>query len=633
MTLGLIARADDGGLGAQTLEAWRHLQPAKTLIVLTDHESRGRAHPERFNTGEVRTTPWMPTRRDLVWLFDGIRTLYSAETFYGAHAAAQRAGIRTVLHANPEMHAGDAPDVTLAATGWRLDLLHEPRVLPFPVARDRLPFRRRTHATTLYHVTSNAMRDRNGTQLLLAALDHITSPCRLLIRGGTPQTVRHGHVDVEWLGHYDGPYWQAWPDDADVLVLPRRFGGLCLPMQEAASLGMPVVTLDIDPQHDWFPDLVPATVSETARMKGGRVDVADADPRDLATRINQLLANPTLVAELSDHSNRWAGTISWDRLLPQYQEILAVPPRTPSTTPTSATVSVILPWRDGCDHRAKAREWILDRYHQHHPDWQIVEGSCDDDAPWSKGAAVDEALAAATGDVLVIADADCWVDPEILAHAAGIASDRNRWVVPHSRVHRLDERSTEQIYDGAPLRRRSFRLDKPTYEGFAGGGLVALHRSSYETVHMDRRFAGWGGEDQCFGWALDTLVGPHTRLNGDLWHLYHPHALPSRRMVDSSIELVAAYRAARGVPRLMRAVLDGTDPEPAEPLPTPVTFSAPPYVRTVRMPTKVVRFRTGTYTTRDPDEAVFLRGLTHITEVDVGSDPADGARRDDHAPV
>jgi hypothetical protein len=35
--------------------------------------------------------------------------------------------------------------------------------------------------------------------------------------------------------------------DGDVLVIPRKYGGLCLPMQEALAHGIPVIMPDIEP--------------------------------------------------------------------------------------------------------------------------------------------------------------------------------------------------------------------------------------------------------------------------------------------------------------------------------------------------------------------------------------------------
>ena len=335
MTLGMICRADDGGLGSQTWEAFRHLHPAKTLVVHTAHKARGRAHEDRYPSSPqcaVRFTHEGPSARDVDWLIDGPTVLFSVETFYAGRLlnAATEKQIRTVLLANPEMHDRRlAADEVFVPTRWRADLVPDAQLLPAPVDRVRLPFRARNEARTLYHVASPAFHDRNGTDLVVAAAAKMNEPCRLLIRGGGRRPGRGeriGRVEVTWLGHHDGAYHEAWPADVDLLVLPRRFGGLSLPMQEAASLGIPIVTLDVAPQDEWLPPSarVAATVDRTVPVKGGTIDIWTCAPAALAERLDHFVRSPDLVAEHSTLASQWADSLSWDRLRPRYEELLGV---------------------------------------------------------------------------------------------------------------------------------------------------------------------------------------------------------------------------------------------------------------------------------------------------------------------
>lgn len=334
MTLGLIARADNGGLGAQTWDAWRHLQPAKTLVVHTAHKTRGRAHIERYPNSpdvQVRCTHAEPSDSDIDWLLDGSTTLFSVETWYTPRLLEAASKIRTVLLANPEMHDHSlAGSEVWCPTDWRRDLVPENRgVLPAPVDRELLPFRQRIDARVLYHVASPAFHDRNGTLLVLEAVAQLPEPCQLLIRGGDhrPGRERIGRCTVDWLPHHDGPYWEHWPDEADLLVLPRRFGGLSLPMQEAASLGLPIVTLNVEPQGAWPTHRVKATVGENIRVKGGRMDVHSCAPAQLASALAHLLDTPDDVASLSALGHQWAESISWGNLANRYLHVLGEPDR------------------------------------------------------------------------------------------------------------------------------------------------------------------------------------------------------------------------------------------------------------------------------------------------------------------
>lgn len=217
------------------------------------------------------------------------------------------------------------------------------------------------------------------------------------------------------------------------------------------------------------------------------------------------------------------------------------------------TVSVLVPYADqGCEWRRRAWDHVRTHYSAHHDDWQVVVGTSD--APWSKGAALADAYSRASGDVLVLADADSWTDPDTLRTAATTRT----WAVPHSKVFRLSEGATERLYAGEtpPHALPRASLARHVYTGPLGGGIVVLTRAAWETVGgVDPRFLGWGGEDVSLGWALATLVGPGLRLAAPLYHLWHPHPAPHRRGSPESEALVARYRAARLRPDRMAALV------------------------------------------------------------------------------
>lgn len=206
------------------------------------------------------------------------------------------------------------------------------------------------------------------------------------------------------------------------------------------------------------------------------------------------------------------------------------------------TVSVLVPFGSSCEWRIRAWGWVRDRYRRLHPDWEVVVGGCDDE--WSKGGAVEAAYQRANGDALVLADADSFIDAAVLVESVELLAD-HQWVVPHTRVRRLTRKATRAVLDGA--KPHPHQLARSAYVGVVGGGITVLRRSAYETVGgIDPRFEGWGGEDISFGWALETLVGEPRRLDGDLYHLWHPHAAPRRRGTPASEALAGAYRDARG---------------------------------------------------------------------------------------
>lgn len=294
--------------------------------------------------------------------------------------------------------------------------------------------------------------------------------------------------------------------------------------------------------------------------------------------------------------------------------------RTMTTAPATTTrrVAVLIPFDARSDeHRARAFEYVLDRYHRVHPEWPVVHGSAISDE-WSKGAAVAELAARTDAEVLVIADADSFLEPPgVLAEAVRkVQWGEAAWAVPHTYVHRLAASSTEDLYSTGRL--RLGKLARPAYVGPAGGGIVVVRRDAYELVDgIDPRFLGWGGEDLAFGYALDTLVGPHYRPDGGaLVHLWHPHPAPDLRGSEASEELVAQYREARGFPRLMRElVARGPLPPPAE-LEEPVRFRlVNRYRNVVRVPgRRPIRAVDGVIVTTDADLADALRRHSDVRE-------------------
>lgn len=336
MKLGLIARCDTrGGLAIQTAEAYAHLHPDRVLVVHADHESRGLCDRARYPGDDVTWLPAGPSPDDAAEFMDGLDVVFSCECLYLPEwvAIAKHLDVDVVVQANPEMY--DAAELAGARvvlpTPWESHRVPHEAILPVPVALERFPFRQRTEARVFYHPTSEAIQDRNGTSIVLAALQYVTADVVVQIRGQLsrgelarkrtrriPDNVKL--IELPWS---NGPYWEAYPPDADVLILPRRYGGLCLPMQEAAALGMPLLTTDLVPQREYphavFVDAMPSLQES---MKIGPVMVHKADPRALAHKIDLMARGPEFIVEYSTAAREWAEARSWSALEATYRATL-----------------------------------------------------------------------------------------------------------------------------------------------------------------------------------------------------------------------------------------------------------------------------------------------------------------------
>jgi hypothetical protein len=225
-------------------------------------------------------------------------------------------------------------------------------------------------------------------------------------------------------------------------------------------------------------------------------------------------------------------------------------------------VSVVIPWRPDGDDRLRALAYVLDRLTREHPTFDVVLGETDHEGPWCKAAAVKAGLARTRGDLVVVHDADVYTTG--LAAAVRAVGEGAPWAVPHWHVHRLTAAATARVLTGGPLEGTigesvHRRLDRPSYVGYAGGGITVLPRATYARVPLDPRFVGWGQEDESWEHALTTLAGSCWRGQADLWHLWHP---PQQRMTSrwgnpEGAELGMRYEQARRRPEQMRALIDG----------------------------------------------------------------------------
>jgi hypothetical protein len=218
------------------------------------------------------------------------------------------------------------------------------------------------------------------------------------------------------------------------------------------------------------------------------------------------------------------------------------------------TVSVVVPWLPGCSHREAAWEWVQARYAENHPDWEIVTGTTH---PFSRSRGILAAAAKATGDVLVVADADVYTDPTAAVEAVA----ESGWAIPHLMLHRLSEESTAQVLAGADWRglplSEDNQQDSRPYKGHETGTLVVLRRDVFDDVIPDPRYLAWGQEDGSWSRALRVLVGQPWRGVADLPHLWHPAPPRLNRRVGSedSMPLYRRYKQARH-PQLMRRLID-----------------------------------------------------------------------------
>lgn len=212
-------------------------------------------------------------------------------------------------------------------------------------------------------------------------------------------------------------------------------------------------------------------------------------------------------------------------------------------------VEVLVPFAGTCPHRKAALDWTTARY-----PWPVTIAPAS--APWSKADAVMPAAEASDAEIVVVADADCWTPGLSLAVSA--VQEGAPWAIPHRGVHRLTEDATARLMSGEPW--ENLPLEQRAYLGWEGGGYVVARRETLLDVPLDRRFVGWGCEDEAWALALNCLAGHRHRGKAPLVHLWHPpqpeRDLDRRQGSRANFRLLRRYVAARSDPTAMRALLE-----------------------------------------------------------------------------
>lgn len=337
MRWGLVARAEDRGLAHICWEVYRHLLPTRTLVVDMGPLARGFLPDwERYpNADTIRYDETCPTGGPLndsamrEWLA-GLDVVYSAETFYDTRFVriAREMGVRTVLHTMPEFHKPecDEVDVVWLPTPWRAEHHPDALLVPVPVALDRFePEHLAAEAHTpgplrvLHTAGHRAAMDRNGTLLVCEAMRHVRQPVHLTIRtqdADCPNPSGHTpNVTVDVVYAATGDYWEQYARQ-HALVLPRRYGGLCLPVQEAMGAGCAVVMGGVSP-NEWWPTVrVGGGRGAALQAPGGELTTFNTNPELLAVAIDQLAANRVDLGTWQERARLWSHDHSWDRLTP-----------------------------------------------------------------------------------------------------------------------------------------------------------------------------------------------------------------------------------------------------------------------------------------------------------------------------
>lgn len=335
MRLGIIARSDNTGLGYQTKQLVDMLQPDKVMLIDFSPHNNNIQHPEWYDGYNVLNVLGIPESRDIDRFLKDLDVILSCETFYNNDEfiiKAKQNNIKTILQYNYELFGNLAkkrmalPDVLVSPSLWNIDIIQgmfgrKAKVIHLAPPTEVNLFsgakqinQSKTHNRILHIGGKRAAMDRNGTNTILDMLRYSKQDYELVIRTQTDLEIEINDSRVI-LDYNDSNDRESMYVGFDAMVLPRRYAGLCLPMNESLLSALPVFMTNISPNNKVLPEnwLTNAKIVDQFRAKT-MIDVYEADPELLANLIDNYVG---LSDDQKDEQKQRAFEIGYNNFAPE----------------------------------------------------------------------------------------------------------------------------------------------------------------------------------------------------------------------------------------------------------------------------------------------------------------------------
>lgn len=343
--IGLIAFANNSGLGAQTRRLADMIKPDKVLLVDSSPFSENKEKNFDWYKGlNVQISYGFPSNEDILKFLDGLTHVFTCENPFNFNLVhwGKEKGIKIFCQANYEFCENlskpylPVPDKFYMPSYWKIDdmKLHfgEDRVEYLPPPIDPAEFqktrqvnlKRSSKKRFLHIIGTMAHLDRNGTLDLLKALEFSKGDFELVIRTQHQLTMEYKTEDPRVTYDLDSkPTNAELYEDFDALILPRRYGGLSLTTNEALMSAMPVIMPNISPNNKLLPSswLVPAYRSSYFPSRS-LIAVYSVDIQALADKIDSWCSENPVNNTMKERAFKIAmDNFSFEVLKPKYEEI------------------------------------------------------------------------------------------------------------------------------------------------------------------------------------------------------------------------------------------------------------------------------------------------------------------------
>lgn len=309
--LGIVVFANDSGLGAQTHRLTQMLKPYRILAIdSTSFSKNKRQNWDWYNDFQGYKVDGFPSNKEINTFLNGLTHVLVCENPLNFHLfeEAKRRGIKTFCQTNYEFCDNlnkphlPIPDLFLMPSYWKVDEMKQRfganRVLylPPPINSNQFSevrevnFNRHGIPSFVHIVGTLATHDRNGTLDLIASLQYTKANLTLTIKSqhDLPPEYMTNDPRVRYkLGNE--PSTADLYRDFDAMILPRRYGGLALTVNEALMSGLPVIMPDISPNNELLPKEWLVNAKRETEFKAREIiDVYSVDHKALGRKIDWL---------------------------------------------------------------------------------------------------------------------------------------------------------------------------------------------------------------------------------------------------------------------------------------------------------------------------------------------------------
>lgn len=343
MKIGLIAYSTDTGLGNQTQAFYDQMKPHKTLVVDLSKFNHMPTHHERYTDnphGTVQVIQGIPNCQAMEWLLDDVDLVFVCETplNYCLMEKAKAKNVPVVLQYNYEfldyLNRKDieAPAVLAAPSIWNKKQVESLSIapvidLPVPVDTSIIKSREIAECRTIFHIAGKqAIHDRNGTMEFVQAALKCGRKFNFKIYaqeldGTTKEFIQKAQQQIDLELVMNTPNYLEMYASGDVLVLPRKYGGLCLPMQEALAHGVPVIMSDVEPNNHVLPKQWLVKADKTSSfMTRTEIDIYETDANFLAFKMCEF-ADSQFMSWSNKEAIEIGKGLKWEKLRQYYQTV------------------------------------------------------------------------------------------------------------------------------------------------------------------------------------------------------------------------------------------------------------------------------------------------------------------------